>query len=130
MVTTTHSFVLKPSSIPGGGVGVFAIETIPANTFLAVKPRGQSVGVDVKEEVIPKELLMYCVAKEDSIWRCPPDFTHMYMVWYLNHSDKPNAEKREDGYYSIVEIKTGEEILIDYNTLGEPEDKKEDYYNR
>ena len=41
----------------------------------------------------------------------------MHMVWYLNHSDRPNAELRKDGYYSKKPITAGEEILIDYNTV-------------
>lgn len=130
MQTSTNSFILKPSAISGAGVGVFAIHDIAADTFLAVKPRGESVGVDLAEADIPKALLSYCIAKEDGIWRCPPDFSHMNMVWYLNHSEKPNAQKRDDGYYSTIEIKAGQEILIDYNTLDEPEDKKEDYYKK
>lgn len=128
MKTTSESFLLKPSRIEQAGVGVFALHNIEPDTFLALKPKGKSVGVDRREEDIPKELLAYCVAKEGNIWRCPPDFSHMHMVWYLNHSPQPNAEKREDGYYAIRSIKTGDEITIDYNSLGEPEDKKEDYY--
>jgi SET domain-containing protein len=130
MQTTDRSFMLKPSTTQDGGVGVFAILDIPKDTFLAVKPRGELVGIDVKEEDIPKELLTYCIAKEGGIWHCPPEFNHMHMVWFLNHSDQPNAEKREDGYFSIVDIKAGDEILIDYNTLNEPEDKKENFYIR
>ena len=109
---------------------MFAIVDIPKDTFLALKPRGVTVGVDLKEEDVPKELLTYCIAKEDGIWCCPPDFTQMHMVWFLNHSGRPNAEKREDGYFSTVDVRAGDEILIDYNTLDEPEDKKEDYYKK
>ena len=130
METNQYSFILKPSKIPNAGVGVFSLRDIQPGIHLALKPQGQSVGVDVQEEVIPKELLGYCVAKENGVWRCPPDFSHMHIVWYLNHSEKPNAEKRSDGYYSTKVIKTGEEITIDYNSLDEPEDKKEEYYKK
>jgi hypothetical protein len=86
--------------------------------------------VNVPESEIPKELIGYCIANNDGTWRCPPDFSCMHLVWHLNHSDTPNAEQREDGYYAIANIKAGEEIMIDYNTLGEPEDKKEDFYSQ
>lgn len=128
MTTTDSSFRLEPSQIPNGGVGVFALHDIEPDTWLALKPRGESIGVERKESDIPKELLMYCIAKENNIWQCPKEFNHMHLVWYLNHSDHPNAEKREDGYYSTTTIKSGEEVVINYNVLGEPEDKKEDYY--
>jgi len=128
MKTDDHSFVLKSSPAPNAGVGVFALHDISEGIHLALKPQGKSVGIDVKEEEIPKELLGYCVAKENNIWNCPPEFNHMHLVWYLNHSKRPNAEEREDGYCSTHSIKSGDEITIDYNSLGEPEEKKETYY--
>lgn len=130
MKTDDHSFMLKPSKIPHAGVGVFALHDIEPNTWLAVKPRGESVGRIVGESEVPKELIGYCIAQKDGTWRCPPEFSHMHLVWYLNHSDRPNAEKRDDGYYSTNFIKSGEEVQIDYNSLNEPEDKKEEYYRR
>lgn len=130
MTTDSNSFILKPTRIEGAGVGVFVLHDIEADTWLALKPRGESVGVNVKEEDIPKELIAYCVANSDGTWNCPPEFNHMHMVWYLNHSDTPNADKRDDGYYSTKLIKAGEEVTIDYNILDEPEEKKEDYYKK
>ncbi len=128
MKTDDRSFILKPSHIPGAGVGVFALHDIEQNIHLDLKPQGKSVGVDYKAEEIPKALLTFCVANENGTWRCPSEFNHMHLVWYLNHSDQPNTEQRDDGYYSTKPIKLGEEILIDYNSLDEPDDKKEDYY--
>ena len=128
MQTDSNSFILKPTEIEGAGVGVFTLHDIEPDTWLALKPRGESVGVNVREEDIPKELITYCVANNDGTWNCPPEFNHMHVVWYLNHSDTPNAYKRDDGYYSTKLIKAGEEVTIDYNILDEPEDKKEAYY--
>lgn len=128
MQTSDKSFILKPSLIVGGGVGVFALHDIEPNTWLALKPKGESISVRLKESEIPKELLNYCIANNDGLWNCPPEFNHMHMVWFLNHSGKPNAEKRADGYYALGTITAGEEITINYNDLGEPEDKKEAYY--
>ena len=130
MQTNDKSFILKPSLIEGRGVGVFSLHDIEPNTWLALKPKAETVSVIVKENEIPKELLNYCVANNDGSWNCPPEFNHMHMVWYLNHSDKPNAEKRADGYYALNKITAGEEITINYNDLGEPENKKEAYYKR
>jgi SET domain-containing protein len=48
----------------------------------------------------------------------------------LNHSETPNAVHRDYEYYALVNIRAGEEITIDYNSLGEPEDAKEDYYKK
>lgn len=128
MKSDVNGLELRKSNIPGAGIGVFAIKNIAVNSFLPVKPRGVTVGVDRKEDDIPKEHLVHCIAKGDGLYHCPADFEDMELVWYLNHSKKPNAEQREDGYYSLRNIKSGEEVLIDYNSLGEPEDAKESYY--
>ncbi len=130
MKSNVDGLELRESKIPGAGTGVFANKDIAENTFLPVKPRGVTVGVDRKEADIPKEHLAHCIAKGDGVYHCPADFDDMELVWYLNHSKKPNAEQRDDGYYSLHPIKSGEEILIDYNTLGEPEDEKESFYNK
>ena len=65
----------------------------------------------------------------------------MEVGWYLNHSAQPNMriESYQDGqeedcllyvinYHIIRDIKAGEEVLIDYNDLDEPEALKEDFY--
>lgn len=126
--TDQFSFIIKPSK--DKGVGVFALHDIDADIWLALKPRGESVGIKLQRQDIPKELIGYCVANQDGTWNCPAEFNHMHMVWYLNHSDKPNAEKRADGYYAITRIKNGDEILIDYNSLDEPDDAKKAFYKK
>ncbi len=41
----------------------------------------------------------------------------------------PNAyQKKYKWFYAKINIKEGEEILIDYNSLDEPEENKENYY--
>ena len=123
--TSELSFRLKPSKI--GGIGVFALHDIDPDVFLSLKPN-EKVGIIRERNQIPSELIDYCIANADGTYTCPPEFNHMHLVWYLNHSNQPNAELRENAYYSIRLIKSGEELLIDYNTLGEPEDKKENFY--
>ena len=60
---------------------------------------------------------------------CPRDFACMELGWYLNHSKNPNAYHNDYEFYALTDIKVGQEILIDYNSLEEPEEGKEDYYN-
>ena len=112
--TDARSFKLKPSTIPGAGVGVFALHDIDSGVWLALKPK-QKIGITMQKAEIPEDLLTYCINNGDGTYNCPPEFNHMHLVWYLNHSDTPNAEKREDGYYALRKIQSGEEILIDYN---------------
>lgn len=69
----------------------------------------------------------------------PERFDRMEIGWYINHSHTPNiATKRvvqrdnmnniKPNLYAIREIKAGDEILMNYNDLGEPEHLKEDYF--
>ncbi len=57
---------------------------------------------------------------------CPGDFGRMELGWYLNHSRQPNVFHKNYHYYTSRDIKKGEELTIDYNSLGEP--AKEKYY--
>ncbi|MEA3640881.1 MAG: GNAT family N-acetyltransferase [Lamprobacter sp.] len=115
--TNDCSFRLRPSTIPGAGVGVFALHDIEQGTFLAVKPRATAVGKTVAKAKIPEGLRAYCIEKKDGRLRCPKEFSHIHLVWFLNHSEKPNAEKRKDGFYAKTRIDAGDEIFINYETL-------------
>ena len=37
--------------------------------------------------------------------------------YYLNHSDNPNLENRDDDVFSCRDIRPGEELFCDYNTI-------------
>jgi len=119
MITNEFSFRLKPSAIEG--VGVFAVHNIVKGTKLMLKPDGYK-SRKLKKKDIPQEFSGYCVKDEDGVHeRCPNAFNHMWLCWFLNHSDKPNAEGDDNDnfmYYALRDIKAGEEITIDYKTLG------------
>ena len=54
----------------------------------------------------------------------------MHVGWYLNHLKESNAFRDNDfKWYAMRGIKAGEEITIDYNSLEEPQEGREDYYN-
>lgn len=124
--THAQSFKLRPSAIPGAGVGVFALHDIDPGVWLALKPKHR-VGIKLQKADIAEDLLPYCISNNDGTYTCPPEFNHMHLVWYLNHSDTPNAEKKEDGYYALREIHRGEEIVIDYNIFHETGSRRVKY---
>lgn len=95
----------------------------------SVQAKNTTIGIVRSENDIPVKFLSYCIARDDGQYLCPADFENIETIWYLNHSGNPNAEQRSDGYYATSYIPAGEEILIDYNSLDEPEDKKEDFYH-
>lgn len=127
--TTEFSFILKPSDY---GVGVFATHDIARGTHLRLFGDEETFGlrsiIRPKKDV-PVLFQEYCVDRGDEL-ACPQDFGRMHVGWYLNHSSNPNTFRDDDfKWYASRDIKSGEEILIDYNSLEEPDEAREDYYN-
>ena len=128
--TTEFSFILKPSE---HGIGVFAAHDIKKETYLRLfgdeykqGVAGYLSSIRNKDEV-PAVFKNFCNDRGTQLI-CPKDFGVMPIGWYLNHSRKPNAVHKNYDFYAARDIREGEEILIDYNTLEEPESAKEDYY--
>jgi SET domain-containing protein len=126
-VTDEFSFLLRPSH---HGVGVFAAHDIAAGTFLRLFGDEKDLhnrSIERKVADVPAEFQTFCMHREDTMI-CPRDFSTMAIGWYLNHSLHPNAIHRNFDWYAARDIKQGEEILIDYNTLEEPEAAREAFY--
>jgi SET domain-containing protein len=118
--------ILKPSDI--GGVGVFAAIDIPQGTEIFNKNFTRR---KLKISSVPDAFRSYCVYIDDEYCLCPERFDCMEIRWYVNHSFTPNIEKCKNGLViSKCKIKAGEEILLDYNQLGEPDEMKEAYYQK
>lgn len=130
------SLVVKPS--PLGGIGVFATHDIPKGTILFQGRKHKLRRFTTQS--LPAEFLKYCVYISDQECLGPERFDRMEIGWFINHSNQPNiARKIEDKghlptyevkseFYVIRDLKAGDEILIDYNYLDEPEHLKEEYY--
>jgi SET domain-containing protein len=126
-MTNEFSFILKPSKF---GIGVFAMHDIKNGDYLRLfgdeKKFEHRIRILDKKNV-PEFFQSYCMDRNDKII-CPLDFGSMPVGWYLNHSKNPNAAHKNYHFYAIRDIKEGEEILADYNSLEEPEKAKDDYY--
>jgi hypothetical protein len=125
--TTEFSFILKAAKY---GVGVFATHDIKKGTYLRLfNEENVEVSRLRNKKDVPEVFQEYCVDRGDMLL-CPSDFGHMEVGWYLNHSKDPNAYHKDYNYYALRDIKEGEEIIIDYNTLEEPEESKKEYYSK
>lgn len=127
--TTEFSFVLQPSAY---GVGVFAAHDIAGGTSLRLFAgnKGDETGYSVRnKDEIPKIFRKYCIDR-GNMMSGPSDFGRMEIGWHLNHSDNPNAGHHGYDYFALRNIRAGEEITIDYNSLDEPEEGKEGYYKK
>lgn len=120
--------MIKPS--PLHGIGVFAIRDIPKGTKdIFSEGFGDWIKVS-KEEVdaLPihsRELIEnHCLFDEDSYFIPEYGFKLVDLVIYLNHSETPNVKSLNDGeqFEALVDIKAGEELLVDYATIVECEE--------
>jgi SET domain-containing protein len=117
--------MLKTS--PVHGIGVYAIRDIPKGCQdIFSKGIGEWIKLPVKEvELLPphsKELIeTYCLFDEDNYYVPDYGFKVMDLVNYLNHSHAPNIKSVNDGeeFEALRDIKTGEELLINYGQLAE-----------
>ncbi len=120
--------MIKPS--PLHGIGVFAIRDISKGTKdIFSEGFGDWIKVS-KEEVdaLPihsRELIEnHCLFDEDSYFIPEYGFKLVDLVIYLNHSETPNVKSLNDGeqFEALVDIKAGEELLVDYATIVECEE--------
>ncbi|MCW8965794.1 MAG: SET domain-containing protein [Candidatus Pacearchaeota archaeon] len=112
------SLILKPSK--GKGIGVFAIEDIQKGKRLYWgKVRYLSKKVLIKNKILFFLCDEYGIEMKDK-YECPPNFQKMGLVWYLNHSKKPNMSMGKTFYFTTRKIKKGEELIVDYKKFNEP----------
>ena len=116
---------LKQSPIQG--VGVFAIRDIPKgiDPFKGCsKERWYGFAEKELKNIHPEVKKMIhdlCASQKQKIWI--PDFglNSIGISYFVNSSEKPNLKALKDGekFITIREIKTGEELTVDYSTYDE-----------
>jgi SET domain-containing protein len=127
--TDRHSFILRPSTTVDG-VGVFALHDIAKDTHMEL------FLPDFEEEIrnpedVPEELRSYCLVQENGKLLCPKHFNRMDIGNYLNHSESPNLKyDKGKGYFSLRDIRAGEELFANYRELDEPVEMRSDYYRK
>jgi hypothetical protein len=117
----TH-FRLKPSTIPGAGVGVFTTASIPRGTVLkdlfAPDDVRRLTWAEFATLLVPNEVKENFVTRYDDECFVPLCFNRMSVGWYLNDSDQPNlAHDANYDYFALRDIAAGEELFIRYDDL-------------
>lgn len=110
---------LKPSTIPGAGVGVFALRDIQKDESIF-----NFVTTDHHfkyDEIIdlPKEIQNHIWGITDGIgdgFNLDVPAFMIYTAYYINHSHSPNTfwDRRSGEIFSIRHIKVGEELTTYY----------------
>lgn len=115
---------LRPSGI--SGVGVFAIRDIPAGTNPFKEEDTEYVSV-TKEELagthpealrVIKDLLVFA---DGCYWIPKQGVQTLCISHFLNHSENPNltTSREAENFFAIRDIKTGEELTVDYTIFDE-----------
>ena len=117
-----HYFRLKPSTIPGAGVGVFATTDIPKGTVLkelfAEDDVRRLTWAEFADLGVPDEIKENFVTRYETECFVPRVFNRLSVGWYLNDSPEPNlAHDANYDYFALRDIAAGEELLIRYDDL-------------
>jgi SET domain-containing protein len=116
--------ILKPSKIEG--IGVFANRNLPKGIVVLWDKKERKI--TIKKAKKNRKLYEKCErfgVETEKYYICPKNFLKMSVIWFLNHSIKPNMRGIKKGFISIRKIKKGEELTVDYRKL----DKKVDNSN-
>jgi SET domain-containing protein len=109
------------------GVGIIAIKNIKKGVQIFYGDDETKIVWIKKEQLkgISKDVMKlykdFCIEKNDGkLFGCPVNFNSLTPSWYLNHSDKPNVFIDKDyNFYTLRNIKKGEELTVDYGTFNE-----------
>jgi len=115
-------------SSPIEGIGVFAIRDIPkgCRTIFSKANKDHDEWITVPKTEVEKLpahsralIENYCLYDDDNYFIAEYGFKKMDLVNFLNHSDEPNVMSVNDGdfFEALRDIKTGEELLIDYGGI-------------
>ena len=116
---------LYPSPI--SGIGVIAVCDIPTGCrAMFSKDKGEWIEVPrASVEALPvhvQELVYnYCTFSDHSYFIERGGFKKMDLSNFVNHSDSPNIAAVNNGEYfeALIDIRKGEELLIDYNKISD-----------
>lgn len=126
METNEFSFVLRPNQY---GIGVYSIINIKEGTKLNLFGKNEQRPRTLEKNRVPKEFWDICIDLGSNKVLCPNDFSRIELGWFLNHSKNPNASHKNLDWYAKKDISKNEEILINYNSLEEPQELRDEYYN-
>ena len=115
-------FRLKPSTIPGAGIGVFATADIPRGEVLKELFAPDDVQrlswAEFAALDLPAEVKDHFATRYDDACYLPRSLNRMSVGWYLNDSEEPNlAHDADYDWHALRDIRAGEELLIRYDDL-------------
>jgi len=113
---------IKPSRIPGAGLGVFALDVAPRGEFLGMEfLRPDAVLQPEQITEMPPEIRRYAWRHVENLCfpGSPPG--RLGPTELMNHSFEPNVLCHVDHYFALRDIRVGDELTFDYRTFWGPE---------
>jgi SET domain-containing protein len=118
---------LAPSTIPGAGVGVFALVDIPKDTLIkGCKAFMEFCNMETEFEFYYDEFEDLDSNIQKYVWSMTDGYDNkfcidaplfmLYQGYYINHSNTPNCfwDRRTGNIYTQVDIKAGSELTMYY----------------
>lgn len=111
---------IRPSTLSGVGEGVFALEDVARGRFVGMDfPAAERAVGEAEVLELPPELRRYswrhvervCFAGRPDV-RVATDF--------LNHSFEPNLHWHLGHYFTLRDVRAGDELFLDYRGLLDP----------
>jgi hypothetical protein len=118
--------MVMPSKVHG--IGVFAIRDISkgCRDMFTSPNQEDDEWITVSKKIVnlfPTHVIAlienYCLYDDENYFIPEKGFKKMDLVNFLNHSDAPNIISINDGdfFEAICDIKTGEELFVDYGEI-------------
>jgi len=111
------------------GVGVFAIRKIPKGTSIFPDDTENINWIQKRQlDRLPREIRRlyedFAIIRDNGeAYGCPKSFNRLTPAWFLNEpkrGKKPNVGCRRDyTFYALRDIRSGEELTVDYRTYSE-----------
>lgn len=109
----------RPSTIPGAGAGIFALEGVPRGKFLGMDfPNYRKLCID-------RDVLRLSEENQRFSWRhieqvCFEAHDQRSPADLMNHAFEPNILWHVGYYFASSEIRPGDELFVDYRLLFSP----------
>lgn len=114
---------LRPSKIDG--VGVFAIRCIPKNTKISKTIRKiKFIGINPKlifknariDRAVKQMVKDFFVIWKGKLYLPNLSLNEIDISFFINHSKKPNVIYKKEEFFTLRDIKKGEELTADYRS--------------
>lgn len=107
---------IKPSRIPGAGLGLFTVDPQPRGRVLIMPNEAQSIRSAAELALLPRDSIEHASSVRwfEEVHTVDPAWSEES---HLNHSFEPNGLWHLGFVFALQDLAAGEELTIDYRHL-------------